>query len=144
MTRKAEQPPTEIAASQAQQELLESCLDLVFDTLDASVAEHILDPVIFVLDCEDELGREIASGWLGAEAVREAVAEQQRQDDSGETTTAYARAVPLAECRREVPVVFPYLAPVFAGDPPADGFLAIAVTAGGASVFTVPMTAREA
>lgn len=133
----------EAAASEAQQELLESCLDLVFDTFDESLAENVVDPVIFVLDCEDEIGQQIASGWLGAAAVRDAVAEQKQQEDSGETTTAYARAVPLAECRREVPVVFPYLAPVFADAPPREGFLAIAVTAGGASVFTVPMTARQ-
>jgi len=148
MSEPAEEPTenstAEDAAQQAQQELLESCLDLVFDTFDEGLAENIVDPVVFVLDCEDEIGEQIASGWLGSEAVRGAVAEQQLQDDSGETTTAYARAVSMAECRREVPIVFPYLGPVFAGDPPADGFLAIAVAAGGASVFTVPMSAREA
>ena len=132
------------AASQAQQELLESCLDLVFDTFDEGLSDNVIDPVIFVVDCEDKIGEQIASGWLGTEAVRDAVAEQQLLEGSDETTTAYARAVSLAECRREIPIVFPYLAPVFFGDPPATGFLAIAVTAGGASVFTVPLSARGA
>jgi len=131
------------AASQAQQELLESCLDLVFETFDDSLTDRITDPVIFLLDCEDKIGEQIASGWLGATAVNDPVAEPQLDDPDNETTTAYARAVPLVECRREVPVVFPYLAPVFEADPPEDGFLAIAVTAGGASVFTVPASARE-
>ena len=78
-------------AQQAQQELLESCLDLVFNTYDEGLAEQVTDPVIFLLDCEDEIGEQIASGWLGSELVRDTVAEQQRQDDSGEMTTAYAR-----------------------------------------------------
>jgi len=40
--------------------------------------------------------------------------------------------------------VFDYLAPVFEVELLKEEFLAIAVTAGGASAFTVPLTAREA
>jgi hypothetical protein len=142
--------PAELSADfsqQAQQELLESCLDLMFDAYDSALAERVVQPVVFLLDCEDPIGEEIASGWLGAAAVRDAVAEQKLEADpeAGEEpmTTVFAHAFSLVESRQEVPEVFPYLAPVFEQAFPSDGFLAIAVTAGGASVFTVPLTARE-
>ncbi len=131
------------AASQAQQEMLENCLELVFDAFDEGVADKVVDPIVFLLDCEDEIGVQIASGWMGAEAVRDAVAEQQLADPGSELTTVFARAFPLVESRQEVPGVFPYLASVFDTELPKDGFLAIAVTAGGASAFTVPLTARD-
>ncbi|MBA3480818.1 MAG: hypothetical protein H0T51_03290, partial [Pirellulales bacterium] len=48
----------------------------------------------------------------------------------------------LEECRREVPPVFPYLAPALEAPPAPGGFWAIAVTSGGASLLTVPLDAR--
>ena len=131
------------AATLAQQEMLENCLELVFDAFDEGVADKVVDPIVFLLDCEDEIGEQIASAWMGAEAVRDAVAEQQLVDPGSDLTTVFARAFPLAESRQEVPGVFPYLASVFDAELPTDGFLAIAVTAGGASAFTVPLTARD-
>ncbi len=131
------------AASQAQQEMLENCLELVFDAFDEGVADKVVDPIVFLLDCEDEIGEQIASAWMGAEAVRDAVAEQQLAEPSSDLTTVFARAFPMSESRQEVPGVFPYLASVFDAELPKDGFLAIAVTAGGASAFTVPLTARD-
>lgn len=130
-------------AAEAQQELLESCLELVFDALDEAVADKVVEPVVFLIDCEDEIGEQIAHAWLGAENVRNAVAEQQLENPGGDLTTVFARAFSMAESRREVPAVFAYLAPVFDAELPADGFLTIAVTAGGASAFTVPLSARD-
>jgi|GEM_PF-1410218 len=127
----------------AQQELLESCLELVFETREAARTDSVADPVILLIDCEDALGAEIANAWLGAAAVRNAIAERQLDDPAGEVTTVYARAFSWAESRREVPLVFDYLAPVFETPAPVDGFLAIAVTAGGASAFTVPLSASN-
>jgi len=69
MGQTEDQSPEAPAAEQAQQELLESCLELVFDAFDEAVAEKMVDPVIFLLDCEDEIGEEIAGAWLGAETV---------------------------------------------------------------------------
>lgn len=131
------------AAALAQQELLESSLELVFAAYDDAVAEAMVEPVVFLLDCEDAIGEQIANAWLGAENVRNAVTEQQLAEPGGELTTVFAQAFPMAESRREVPAVFAYLAPIFDTELPADGFLAIAVTAGGASAFTVPLSARE-
>lgn len=146
--------PSEEAALEAQQELLESSLPLVFEAYDIATKDGNSSPVVILLDCEDEVGREIAESWLGVEAVQEAV--EQRQlletnhavdaDDSEDIngqTTVFAHAFPIEECRQEVPEVFPYLAPVFSADLPQDGFLVIAVTCGGASALTVPLSARD-
>ncbi len=132
------------AAALAQQELLESCLEVVFDAYDEAIDDEMIDPVVFVIDCEDEIGEQIAHAWLGESTVRDAVAEQQLNDPGSDRTTVFAYAFPFVDSRREVPVVFEYLAPVFEQSPPPDGFLAIAVTAGGAAAFTVPHAARDA
>jgi hypothetical protein len=128
-------------ALEAQQWLLESSLALAFDAYDEAVAANARDPVVFILDCEDAVGSEIARSWLGEQAIADAIADRALEDEESETTV-FAHAFPFAKCRTEVPAVFPYLAPVFER-PPADGFLAISVTAGGASALTVPFDARE-
>jgi hypothetical protein len=130
--------PEDDAALETQQWLLETSLPLAFSAYDEALAAKMRDPVVFVLDCEDSVGGEIARSWLGDEAVDDAIAD--RDEDS--ETTVFAYAFPLAKCRAEVPAVFPYLKPVF-DTLPVDGFLAISVTAGGASALTVPFEARE-
>ena len=127
-----------------QQELLESSLELAFSTFDTAKKSGMKDPVVFVVDCEDSIGREIAEHWLGRESVEEAI-EQQHLLEESETgqTTVFAYAFPFKTCCTEVPAVFDYLAPVFEDAPPKEGFLAIAVTCGGASALTVPLPARE-
>lgn len=128
------------AALEAQQMLLESSLEEVFRTFD-TVRETMSDPVVFLLDCEDAVGGEIARSWLGDDTVDGAIAEKKVADTF--STTVFVSAFPFAKCRTEVPAVFDYLGPVFASDPPSDGFLAIAVTSGGASALTVPFEARD-
>lgn len=128
------------AALEAQQMLLESSLELAFHTYDEALSNKMRDPVVFLLDCEDKIGGEIARSWVGDDTVDEAIAEQRASDTN--STTVYACAYPFLKCRTEVPIVFEYLAPVFAADPPQDGILAIAVTSGGASALTVPFDAR--
>jgi hypothetical protein len=54
----------------------------------------------------------------------------------------FAYAFSLAECQREIPPVFPYLAPALQRPAGADAFWAIAITCGGASLLTVPLDAR--
>ncbi len=128
------------AALEAQQFLLESSLDLAFSAYDEALSDKMRDPVVFLLDCEDTIGGEIARSWVGDDAVDEAIAEQ--RDSDSNATTVYACAYPFLKCRTEVPKVFEYLAPVFTGNPPKNGFLAIAITSGGASALTVPFDAR--
>ncbi len=141
------QPPEQFADDQTaldeQQALLEDSLELVRSVYDSAIREAIDEPVVILLDCEDSIGGQIARGWLGSAAVDQAIEDQRVDDPSGETTTVFARAFPLAECARQIPAVFPYLAPIFAQTLSADGFLAISVAAGGASALTVPFADRE-
>jgi len=136
------------SALQDQQELLENSLPAAFSAYDLAKGEGMADPVVFLLDCEDEIGGEIARSWLGDEAVEDAI-EQRRldanSDDEGEEglTTLFAHAFPLEKCREEVPAIFPYLEPVFHETLPRESFLTIVVTCGGASALTVPFSARE-
>jgi len=128
------------AALEAQQALLETSLPLVFEAYDDAVKRKVKEPVVLLLDCEDEIGGEIARSWLGDEAVEDAISEEAAERQSADETTVFAVAYPLAECRREIPAVFPYLEPALRS--PKNGFLAISVTSGGASVLIVPNDAR--
>ncbi|NOY42638.1 MAG: hypothetical protein GXP26_12490 [Planctomycetes bacterium] len=146
MNQAKNDPTTDDDALQQQQDLLENSLAAAFSAFDAATEQGMPAPVVFLLDCEDEIGGEIARSWLGDQAVNDAIEQQQLQDADEElddATTIFAYAFPFEQCRAEVPNIFPYLAPVFASKLPTDGFLAIAVTAGGASVLTVPLGARE-
>jgi len=131
----------------AQQALVETSLALLFETYDDALKRRVKDPVVVLVDCEDELGGEIVRGWLGDEAVDDAIALEHAGADDGDDpasdTTVFARAFSWKDCRAEIPRAFPYLAEVFGEPPPSAGFLAIGVTAGGASALTVPMDLRS-
>ena len=133
-------------ALQQQQSLLESSLPAAFSAYDTAKQQGIAAPVVFLLDCEDQIGGEIAESWLGSQAVADAISHRHSQAENEsipETTTVFAYGFPIDQCREEVPQVFPYLAPVFEEKLPSEGFLVIAVTAGGASALTVPFDARS-
>ncbi len=121
-----------------QQALAETSLALLFSTYDEARAAGVANPVVLLLDCEDEIGGEIARAWLGEEVVADAIGMNDESD-----TTVFARPFAWQDCQREIPKTFPYLAPVFQSSPPSDGFLVVSVTAGGASALTVPLDARE-
>ncbi len=121
-----------------QQSLLEESLPLVFSAFDEAKADGVENPVVILLDCDDPIGSQIARSWLGDEAVADAQATQE-----AEQATVFAHGFAWKRCRQEIPQVFPYLAPIFDQQPPRDGFLAISVTSGGASVLTVPWDARS-
>lgn len=136
---------TEEASLEAQQLLVESSLPLIFETYDEAVKQGDADPVVLLVDCEDELGSQFACGWLDEETVNDAIAFQQAEEEDGDPesqTTVFARAIAWKLCRAELAEAFPYLAEVFADVPPTDGVLVIGVTAGGASALTAPFTAR--
>ena len=135
------------AAMEQQQALLENSLPAAFSAYDEALDKGLADPVVILLDCEDEIGGEIARSWLGDEAVEEAIEYRQldEEDDVPEEalTTVFAHAFPLKKCRNEISEVFPYLQPVFQETLPSDSFLAIVVACGGASALTVPFSARD-
>lgn len=119
-----------------QQAMVESALELVFQTYDDGVAEGMQQPVVWLLDCEDPIGGQIARGWLGDEAVDDALAAAEDED-----ATLFARPVSWEVSKAETPSVFPYLADAFE-TPPTDGLMVIGVTAGGASAIIAPLAAR--
>lgn len=130
-------------ALEEQQALAESSLPLLFEAYDDAVESQVERPVVILLDCEDEIGGEIARAWLGADDVDEAIRDRQASSDSEDSTTVYARAFAWDDCRAEIPEVFPYLLEVFDGDSPENTFLTISVTAGGASALHVPLELRD-
>jgi len=122
----------------ARQDLLESSLAQVFNAYEASLADDVDEPVVLLLDCEDDIGGPMAREWEGDQAVDEAI----RQFAKKQLVTTLARGFSFAECRQEIPAAFPYLAGSFDA-PPEEGFLAIVVAAGGAGSFVVPFDAEE-
>ncbi|NIP87357.1 MAG: hypothetical protein GTO03_18115, partial [Planctomycetales bacterium] len=84
---------------------------------DHALAEGMRQPVVFLVDCEDPLGSQIARQWAGDDAVDAAIlatATESDSDSAEETsTTTLVQAFPFEECRREVPPLFPYLAGSF-------------------------------
>lgn len=128
-----------------QQSLVESALPLVFEAYDEAVEAGVATPIIVLVDCEDELGGEIARGWLGDDAIDDAIAAQVSLENApteSDPTTVFARAIGWDEARGELSAAFPYLTPVLDGAPPEDGVFVIGVTAGGASALTAPWDAR--
>ena len=127
-------------AIQQQQALAESCLSLLTDTWQDAVDDGLENPVVILVDCEDDYGGQMARAWLGDEVVSDAIAEVHEDGEEG-ATTVFARSVTWQQCRDEIVDVFPYLKPAFADSPPTDGFMAVSVTSGGACALSVPRDA---
>ena len=131
------------AALDAQQQLLEDSLQLVAEIYEESQEDGIDQPVVILLDCEDEIGGQIARSWTGG-AVDDAIADNKLEGEGGEEmTTVFGQAFAWSDCAEQIPAVFPYLQPMFDGDYPEGGLLAISVTAGGASALTIPPDALK-
>lgn len=137
--------PQQAQALEEQQTLAESSLQVIFEMYDDAIEDGTQDPVVVLIDCEDQLGAEIARAWLGDEAVEEAIAlqasESEEESVEGETTV-FAAAFSFEQCCEQVPQVFPYLSEVFQQPPVEDGVLVISITSGGASALTAPADAR--
>lgn len=151
--RTDKEPEDESAALDEQQALLECSLQAVFSAYDEAAGKGMDGPVVFVIDCEDEIGGQVARAWLGAEAVDDAIEQRQLQEASDEQedadgeameeTTIFVYSFPFAQCCDEVPKIFPYLGAMFDAPLTEEGVLAIVVTSGGASALTVPFSVRE-
>jgi hypothetical protein len=130
---------------EVQQSLVESALPLVFEVYDEALKAGVTAPIVVLVDCEDDLGGEIARGWLGDDAIDDAIAAQAADDDSpheSEPTTVFGRAIAWDDACGDLSEAFPYLKPILSGRPPDDGVFVIGVTAGGASALTAPWDAR--
>ncbi|CAE7370173.1 unnamed protein product, partial [Symbiodinium sp. CCMP2456] len=101
-----------------QQSLVESALPLVFEAYDEAVEAGVAAPIVVLVDCEDELGGEIARGWLGDDAIDDAIAAQVASEDApdeGDPTTVFARAIAWDDARDDLAAAFPYLKPILDG-----------------------------
>lgn len=132
-------------ALEQQQDLVESSLELVFQTYDEADTQGPV--VVMLVDCEDEVGSQVARAWLGDEAVDDAIAQRHVDDQangqaSEEGTTAFAATVGWDSCQQEIGQLFPYLMEAFDEDAPTDGIMVVSVTAGGASALVAPLDAR--
>src|SRR5690349_21451753 len=109
--------------SEAQQSLIESSLEQAFAEYDYACAHGLADPVIFLIDCEDEIGSPIARAWEGDDSVDAAILENLGRADAAAEAgdaedaddpanpagtrpggdsrliTTLARAYSLADCR---------------------------------------------
>jgi len=145
-------------AMAAREELVEGNFDQVVAGYKHARGQGERDPVVFLVDCEDTIGSEIARAWEGDEAVDEAILEARHAGptasedpaaDSSPTadaspavespTTILVRTFPFADCRQEIPGVFPYLADSFHEPPADDQFLIVVIAAAGAATFTAPI-----
>ena len=126
--------------------MVESCLDRIFAAYDFGIEEKIVDPVIFLVDCEDVVGGAVARGWEGDDAVDAAIMANAESDslEGKLPTTILTTAVSFVDSCTEVPRWFPYLEETLSQGPPCDAFYVIAITFGGAGVFSVPLSARPA
>jgi hypothetical protein len=125
--------------------LIEDSLAQVFETYDLARSDGITNAVVLLLDCEDEIGSQIARAWDGDDAVDAAIMANADGDERGDNAaliTTLARWESFKRCRRELPKVFPYLAGTFEQPPPEDGFVTVVVAFGGAATFIVPLDAR--
>ena len=121
--------------------LVEDCLDELFAAYDRGRNDGVRDPVVFLIDCEDEIGEPIARAWEGDDVVDGAVlANAERPAEAGGlSTTILARAFAFEDSRREIPELFPYLAASFQEPPSTDRILVVAIAFGGAGTFVVPL-----
>lgn len=123
------------------QDLLEGSLAQVFAVYGDGLEMGLPQPVVVLLDCEDEIGGPLARQLVGDADIDEA--RREVQADAGERiTTTLALPFSWEECRDEVAAWFPYLAATFEQTAPRDGFITVVVTAGGAATFTVPLDAK--
>ncbi len=124
--------------------MVESCLDQIFAAYDLGIDENIVEPVIFLVDCEDVVGAAVARGWEGDDAVDAAIMANTESDSREDDipTTILTRAASLVDSCIEVPRWFPYLEETLSHGSPCEAFYVIAITFGGAGAFSVPRAAR--
>jgi hypothetical protein len=126
---------------EGRQSLVEQSLPDLWDAYDQALSDGLSYPVIFLVDCEDPIGGQIARQWEGDDAVDAAILAHTEESATGtadeKVTTTLVRAFPFQDCQREVPQLFPYLSGSFA-EPPPDGFLVLVISYGGAATFIAP------
>jgi hypothetical protein len=130
------------ADMEAREELLEGSLAQVYSVYEEALEDGVYLPVLFLVDCEDELGGKLARDWVGREEVDEAI-ESNRKASKNALTTTFAQCLSFQDCQDYVPKMFDYLQGSFQQAPPEGTFIAVVVACGGAATFFVPYEGQE-
>jgi hypothetical protein len=151
MGRMSDWEPELGSASEQQQAMMENALPAAWEAFRECRDEFSPHEccIVFVVDCLDEIGDRITRGWMGDDLVDQILAIQEESLDQDEPTApVFTIGFDWEEGQRQTLDMFPYLEPALTaiaaqGLPRGDAFVAIAVTAGGASLFTVPTDTQE-
>ena len=122
----------------AREALLEGSMEQVLSVYDEALDDGMHLPVIFLVDCEDQIGGKLARDWVGREEVDEAITAN-RAAGNAELTTTFAQSLSFADCQEYVPRMFPYLQGTFDQPPGEDRMITLVVAEGGAATFFVPL-----
>ena len=122
--------------------LVEASLADVIEAFNEALRASVKEPVVFLVDCTDEIGEAVARAWEGDDAVESAllsVADQQPEGaDESAVTATLIRGFPFADARQDVPKLFPYLAGSFDQPPSDEWILVVVISYGGAATFHAP------
>lgn len=129
---------------------VEAAMARLFAVYDAGVERCQREPVVLLVDCQDETARRLAEELSGVAVTVEPAPEQ--QDDAarghagcdGAQSGIATRAIcaDLQACRAALVAEFPYLAPALSRPRSSDELLAVAIAEGAASAFRIPFRAR--
>ena len=104
----------------------------------SGISKSMADPVVFLVDCEDDVGGRLARTWLGGPAVDQQIAARKRGERPGHTVVL-ARPVPFDEVEVMLRFDFPYLAEVAPERPGEHEICVFVVALGGAASLFMPI-----
>lgn len=103
-----------------------------------ALTQNMRDPVVFLVDCEDDVGGRLARAWLGAAAVEAQIAARKRGERPG-LTVVLARPVPFEEAQTIIQFDFPYLNEIAPEQPGTHEIAVVVVGLGGAASLFIPL-----
>ncbi len=116
---------------------LRAYLKQVRAAFDNAVVKQMPQPIVFLVDCEDDIGGRIARAWCGDAAVDQQIAARKNGQRPGKTTVL-VRALPYQTAQEMVQFDFKYLTEIFPEPPTTDEVCVLIVGMGGAASLFVP------
>jgi hypothetical protein len=102
------------------------------------LSQGMVDPVIWLVDCEDDVGGRIARTWVGGDSLEKQIAARKRGERPGHTTVI-VRPIPYDETEFMLRYDFPYLAEVVPERPSKQEICVFVVSLGGAASLFMPI-----
>jgi len=106
------------------------------------LSQGMVDPVIWLVDCEDDVGGRIARVWVGGPALEKQIAARKRGERPGRTTVI-VRPIPYDEVGVMLQFDFPYLAGVGPERPGKEEICVFVVSLGGAASLFMPINKAD-